>query len=141
MSDTRQRKRDPSDLTDAQWERIEACVPPVSPHTTMPTMERREIVNAILDVRRTGCSWRHRPHDVPHGKTAHHSVRIWSHQGVWEPIMAHGRKRVRETSGRDPEPRAASIASPSLTTAPVRGSEKGDDAGKNNRRTQAARAR
>lgn len=141
MSETQQRKRYPSDLTDAQWELIEAFVPPVSPNTTMATIQRREIVNAILYVLRTGCSWRQMPHDLPNGKTAHHYFRVWSQQGVWEPIMTHLRKRVREKIGRDPEPSAAIIDSQSIKTAPIRGPEKGYDAGKKNLRTQAARTR
>src|SRR5690348_14614266 len=141
MGETLQRKRYPSDLTDAQWKLIEAFVPPVSELATVPTIERREIVNAILYVLRTGCSWRQMPHDLPNGKTAHHYFRIWTQMGIWEPIMAHLRKRVRQQQGRDPEPSAAIIDSQSIKTAPVRGQEKGYDAGKKNLRQKAARAR
>lgn len=141
MSEAPQRKRYPSDLTDAQWNLIEAFIPAVSENATIPTIERREIVNAILYVLRTGCSWRQMPHDLPNGKTAHHYFRIWSHQGIWEPIMAHLRKRVREKIGRDREPSAAIIDSQSIKTAPVRGAEKGYDAGKKNLRAQTTRTR
>lgn len=48
MSEPTNRKRYPSDVTDAQWEMIEAFIPPVSTEATVPTIERREIVNAIL---------------------------------------------------------------------------------------------
>jgi transposase len=130
MDEPIKRKRYPSDLTDAQWEMIEPSIPAVSAEATVPTIERREIVNAILHVLRTGCLWRQMPHDLPNGKTAHHYFRIWSQQGMWEPIMAHLRKRVRVENGRDPEPSAAIIDSQSIKTAPVRGTERGFDGGK-----------
>jgi putative transposase len=130
MCEPIKRKRYPSDLTDAQWEMIEPFVPPVSAEATVPTIERREIIHAILYVLRTGCSWRQMPHDLPNGKTAHHSLRIWTKAGIWEPIMTHLRKQVRTKVGRDPEPSAAIVDSQSINTAPVRGQEKGFDGGK-----------
>lgn len=138
MCEPASRKRYPSDLTDAQWERIEPFIPKVSPNATVQTIERRELINAILYVLRTGCSWRQMPHDLPNGKTAHHSFRIWTKAGIWEPIMTSLRKQVRQRMGRDPEPSAAVIDSQSIKTAPVRGSERGYDAGKKNLRAQTA---
>jgi transposase len=132
MCEPASRKRYPSDLTDIQWQLIEPFIPKISPNATIETIERREIVNAILYVLRTGCSWRQMPHDLPNGKTAHHYFRIWTKQGIWEPIMTHLRKRVRTQMGRDPEPSAAVIDSQSIKTAPVRGTERGFDAGKKN---------
>ncbi|WP_236031655.1 IS5 family transposase [Ktedonospora formicarum] len=130
MCETSKRKAYPSDVTDAQWELIEPFIPKVSANATIPTIDRRELVNAILYVLRTGCSWRQMPHDLPHGKTAHHYFRMWSQQGVWEPIMTHLRKRSRAAMGRDPEPSAVIIDSQSIKTAPVRGPERGFDGGK-----------
>jgi putative transposase len=141
MCESSQRKPYPSDVTDAQWELIEPFIPQVSANATIPTIERRAIVNAILYVLRTGCSWRQMPHDLPNGKTAHHYFRIWSKQGIWEPIMTHLRQRVRTKIGRDPEPGAAIIDSQSIKTAPVRGGHKGYDPGKKNLRAQAAHPR
>jgi putative transposase len=141
MPESSKRKPYSSDVTDAQWELIESFIPAVSAEARVPTIERREIVNAILYVLRTGCSWRQMPHDLPNGKTAHHYFRIWTKQGVWEPIMTHLRKRVRAKMGREPEPSAAIIDSQSIKTAPVRGHHKGYDAGKKNLRTQASCAR
>ncbi|WP_242527271.1 IS5 family transposase [Ktedonosporobacter rubrisoli] len=130
MCEPIKRKRYPSDLTDAQWELIKPFIPAVSAQATTALHERREIVNAILYVLRTGCSWRQMPHDLPNGKTAHHYFRIWTQAGIWEPIMAHLRRQVRTQMGRDPEPSAAIIDSQSIKTAPVPGSDKGFDAGK-----------
>lgn len=130
MSEPTRRKRYSSDLTDAQWERIEPFIPKVSSQATVPTIERRELVNAILYVLRTGCSWRQMPHDLPNGKTAHHYFRTWTKAGIWEPIMAGLRKQIRQHLGREEEPSAAVIDSQSIKTAPVRGASRGYDAGK-----------
>jgi transposase len=48
------RKRYPSDLTDAQWELLAPLVPEPSPNATQEVIPRREIVNGILYVLRTG---------------------------------------------------------------------------------------
>lgn len=59
------RKPYPSDLTDAQWELLARYIPEPSAQAARETISRREIVNAILYVLRTGCSWRQMPHDLP----------------------------------------------------------------------------
>src|SRR4029453_10594818 len=59
------RARYPSDLTDAEWRRLEPLVPAPLPGGRPPLHPRREIVNAILYVLRTGCQWRAVPHDLP----------------------------------------------------------------------------
>lgn len=55
----------PSDLTDAQRAILEPLIPPPAPDAPHLTYERREIVNAILYVLRSGCPWRMLPHDLP----------------------------------------------------------------------------
>ena len=54
------------DLTDKQWAAIAPLVITPSPNGGRPTdIDRRAIVNALLDNHRTGCQWRMRPNDVP----------------------------------------------------------------------------
>jgi transposase len=132
------RKPYPSDLTDAQWELLAPFIPEVSPHATVPTIARREIVNGILYVLRTGCAWRQMPHDLPNGKTVYHYFRLWKLNGVWEKAMTSLRKQVRRALNREEEPSAAIIDSQSIKTSPVRGIERGFDAGKKNLGTQTA---
>jgi hypothetical protein len=59
------RKAYPSDLTDAEWEILEPLIPAISAEAVNVTHERREIVNGILYVLRSGCPWRLLPHDLP----------------------------------------------------------------------------
>lgn len=126
------RKPYPSDLSDAQWEMLAPLIPEPSAQATRETISRREIVNAILYLLRTGCSWRQMPHDLPNGKTAYHYFRLWKRDGTWEEAMSSLRKQVRTQMGRDPEPSAAIIDSQSIKTSPVRGFERGFDGGKKN---------
>ena len=54
-----------TDLSDAQWRRLEPHVPKAKPGGRPRSADMRDVVNAILDVDRTGCSWRLLPHDFP----------------------------------------------------------------------------
>ena len=53
------------DLTDAQWVIPQPSLPPPPGGGRPPETDRREVVNAILYVLRTGCPWGLRPHDFP----------------------------------------------------------------------------
>lgn len=138
MNTSVRRKRYPSDLTDAQWEILAPFIPEASPNATQETIPRRELVNGVLYVLRTGCSWRQMPHDLPNGKTVYHYFRRWKLDGTWEQAMTALRKEVRRAIGREEEPSAAIIDSQSIKTSAVRGSERGFDAGKKNLGSQTS---
>lgn len=127
MSD---RRRYPSDLTDAEWEILEPLIPPISPLAVNIRYTRREIVNGICYVLRSGCPWRMLPHDLPAWGAVYYYFRKWRNEGIWDTIQKALLKRVREAKGRDEEPSAAVIDSQSIKTSAVRGPEKGFDMGK-----------
>ena len=52
------RRRYPSDLTTPQWELIEPLLPAVNHGGRPEKHPRRAVVDAVLYVVRTGCSWR-----------------------------------------------------------------------------------
>lgn len=137
MSEPLTRKPYPSDLTDAQWDLLSPFIPEPSPLSTRTPVPRRELVNAIFYLLRTGCSWRQMPHDLPNGKTVYHYFRRWKLDGTWERAMTALRQQVRSQMGRDPEPSAVILDSQSIKTSPVRGSERGFDGGKKNLGAQA----
>src|SRR6266700_7342058 len=60
-----------------------------------PLYERREIVNAILYVLRSGCPWRLLPHDLPTWGTAYWYFRRWRDGGVWDQVLKELRMEVR----------------------------------------------
>jgi putative transposase len=127
MSD---RKAYPSDLTDAQWEIMEPLIPALCPDAAHVKYTRREIVNAIFYVLRSGCPWRLLPNDLPAWGTVYDYFRQWQKQGIWDQALESLRHQMRKAQGRDEEPSAAVIDSQSIKTSAVRGSEKGYDAGK-----------
>src|SRR5215470_19149304 len=135
------RKAYPSDLTDAEWEIMEPLIPEVSENATIPTIWRREIVNGILYVLRSGCPWRLLPNDLPAWGTVYFYFRTWRIAGIWDKALQALRNQMRRAQGRDEEPSAAVIDSQSIKTSAVRGPEKGFDMGKKNLGTQKTRSR
>jgi len=124
------RRAYPSDLTDIQWAILEPLIPPPAQEAPNLTYTRREIVNAILYVLRSGCPWRLLPHDLPAWGTVYWYFGRWRREGLWDQVLQALRKQVRIQQGRDPEPSAAIIDSQSIKTSAVRGPEKGFDSGK-----------
>jgi transposase len=132
-------RRYPSDLTDAQWAIVEPLIPKPSTQGRPPRLERRAIVNAILYVLRSGCPWRLLPLDFPAWQTVYYYFRQWQRAGVWDQMLVTLRMQMRIKQGRNPEPSAAAIDSQSIKTSPVRGAEKGYDAGKKSLGAQTTR--
>jgi putative transposase len=59
----------PSDLTDAQWEVVAPLLPPPCHSGRTRTIDRRELLNALFYLDKTGCQWRALPHDFPNYHT------------------------------------------------------------------------
>lgn len=110
------RRAYPSDVSDAEWRILEPLVPAVRPGGRPPRHARREIVNAILSLLRTGCQWRALPHDLPPWGTAWWYFRRWRDEGVWERVNTALRKQARVRVGRAPTPSAAILDSQSVKT-------------------------
>ena len=123
------RKPYPTDLTDAEWQRIEPYVPKPKPRGRPRKHPIREILNAIFYILRSGCAWRMLPHDLPPWKTVYHYSRLWRSDGTWERINAALRTELRKADDREPEPSAAILDSQSVKTTDVKG-VRGYDAGK-----------
>ena len=110
------RPRYPTDLTDRQWALVAPHVPPARPGGRPRTADMREVVNAVLYVRRNGVTWRALPHDFPPWKTVYHYFRLWRLDGTWERLHDALRERVRAADGRAASPSAAVLDSQSVTT-------------------------
>lgn len=91
-------------------------IPPAEPGGRRRTVDMREVFNGILYLNRTGCSWRHLPHEFPPGGTVHFYYRRFRLDGAWELIHDKLREKVRRKAGRKPIPSAAVIDSQSVKT-------------------------
>lgn len=121
----------PSDLTDAQWGLIEAMVPAVRGGGRPAEHARRRIVEAILYVVRTGCSWRQLPHDFPPWPTVYWYFKQWRADGLVDRIHDALRDRVRDGAARDPMASAGVVDAQSVKGADTVGAaSRGFDAGK-----------
>src|SRR4051812_38760420 len=109
----------PSDLTDAQWAVLEPLLREAD--TGGPgrpaTIELREIVNALLYIKQTGCPWRYIPHDLPARSTVHYYFEKWTNDGTLEEVMRQLRERLRTHVGREAQPTAGVIHNQNNQTA------------------------
>ena len=116
------RARYPTDLTDAQWKRVEALIPKPKSGGRPASVDRREIVNAIFYVVRNGCTWRALPHDFPRWQTVYHYFRTWRDDGSWQQLHDTLRDDTRHAAGREVSPSAAILDAQSVKTAEKGGS-------------------
>lgn len=121
----------PSDLTDEQWELVESLLPEPHWDGRKEKHPRREIVDAILYVVRTGCSWRQLPRDFPPWQTVYWYFARWEAQGVTERIQRVLRQRIRRSEGRTDDPSAGVMDAQSVQGSDTVGRDtRGYDAGK-----------
>lgn len=127
-------RRYPSDLTDVEWAVVEPLLPAPSRHPRGGRPEkhpRREIVDAILYVVRTGCAWRQLPVDFPPWETVYWYFTRWEQQKLTFRMVDALRAQVRTGEGRDPDPSAGLVDSQSVKGADTVGVDtRGYDAGK-----------
>ncbi|UQU62516.1 IS5 family transposase [Couchioplanes caeruleus] len=121
----------PSDLTDAQWDLVKGLLPEPSGDGRPEKHPRREIVNAILYLVRSGCPWRYLPADLPPWQTVYWYFVRWEEAGVTESLLTVLRVKARVAQGRAAEPSAGVLDSQSVKGADTVGRDsRGYDAGK-----------
>jgi transposase len=111
----------PSDLTDAQWARLEPLLQPARGQRHAGGRPRkyrlRRVVDALLYVVKTGCQWRQMPADFPRWQSVHQQFRAWRDDGTWERVGQALREHGRKAQGRNAMPTVAILDSQSARTA------------------------
>lgn len=117
--------RYPTDLTEKQWELIKHHFA----GSRKRKYEKRDLINAVLYLVKTGCQWRMLPHDYPPYKTVYSFYRRMRINATWEAIMDDLVKQVRIRAGRNATPSYAIIDSQSVKTTSA-SEQRGIDGGK-----------
>ena len=98
----RDEDRYPSNLIDAEWERLKPLIPEASPRGRPRKTDMRAAVNAIFYLLRTGCPWRYLPRDeFPPRSTVYNIFRKFQKDGVCEAVWEELHMALREELGRE----------------------------------------
>lgn len=123
----------PSNLKDAQWIRISHFFK----KGNRAVHNKRDLVNAVLYLAKTGCQWRQMPNDFPPWPTVQSFFRRAKEKGIWEKILKTLVKHERKQCGRNPYPTYGIVDSQSVkTTGPS--TNRGIDGGKKNKGPKTA---
>jgi transposase len=132
---TRRRRVYPSDTSDIEWQILAPLVPVGGPRPGVGgrpvTYPRRDIVDAIRYVARTGCQWDALPADFPPAALVKHYFTVWTRDGTLARLHNTLREQIRQVEGRNLDPSAALVDSQTLRGAEtVPRTSRGYDAGK-----------
>jgi putative transposase len=121
------RKPSPSDLTDEQGEIIRPLIP-VHPVGRPREVERREVLNTIFSLNRSGGPWDLLPHDLVPQSTVSDAFAPGRDDGTGPKIRDAVRRQGRTEAGRPPSPSVGCIDRPTVKGTAV-GGPGGDDGG------------
>jgi len=121
-----------TDLNDRQWALIEHIFKS-NKGANLAKHDKRDLVNAVLYLVKTGCQWRLLPNDFPPHNTVWSFYRRAAASGKWEAAMDAIVAKTRTDAGRKPSPTYGIIDSQSVKTA-CAGQGRGFDGGKKSQR-------
>lgn len=128
-----QRKPYDSDIQDHAWNVIKHIIPQCKSNRSVggrpEVYARREVLNSMLYVLTTGCSWSDIPHDLPPRGVSWKYFNAWSKQKVFIKIARYMRTYTRKRLGKHAVPTVLIIDSQTAKCT-ANTSDSGYDAGK-----------
>jgi transposase len=118
-------KRKPysSDLNDEEWERIKPLIREDVHYGPKGRSKhsRKEMLNAIFYVVKTGCQWRELPNDFPLWTAVHSQFIRWKQKNLFEKIHNFLRASLRKALGRNLDASIGIADSQSVKTTEKKG--------------------
>ena len=109
-----ERQRYPTDLTDEEWERVRPLLPRPARRGRKPSVNLREVLNAIRYMARAGAGWRLLPHDFPPWQTVYWWFRRYVRRLLFRTLHDVALMLDCERAGREASPSAGVIDSQSV---------------------------
>lgn len=111
------RKQYSSDLADSEWQEINHLFEMSYATGGRPLKySKRELLNGILYVLRSGCTWRDLPGDFPKWYIVYKQFQRWEQKGIFENLNTFLRRKLRISIGRNKDASAGIVDSQSVKT-------------------------
>jgi transposase len=92
------------EISDTEWALVEDLFDPPGREGTSARYPRRDVVDAILFLARTGCQWRYLPACYPPWEAVWQQWRRWRTNSVWAMAMTRIATLIRTRHGRTVKP-------------------------------------
>ncbi|WP_347566650.1 transposase [Neochlamydia sp. AcF84] len=86
----------PSDLNNQEWQGLEPIICKKKAGK-LPKRSRQEMLNAIMDVLKTGCQWTDLPHDLSPWKSVCSQFIRWKQSHLFEQINTYLRRSLYQS--------------------------------------------
>ena len=88
------------ELTDEQWQCVEHLFGKPA-RTGRPPADRRQMINAMLWIVRTGAPWRDLPPEFGPWQTVYHHFNRWTSDGTWDRLLRCLKRAMSDSESFD----------------------------------------